>query len=128
MGDICFQTARLPPWYQLNMSVEVTTGVFDPRNYKDSDPNWARRRKSEYLSFPGKIRFTRTRSTEKGWWEKEEKEKKVDTEIMSKGLLADNAGSMEEPGQEPESINEKIERSRQDSIIGRRTSRTERSS
>ena len=157
----------------VDMSVEVTTGVFDPRNYKvifmivsmfswsftfqwdfrieyrrfktkkheqilkqykscplqKNDPNWARRRKSEFLSFPGKIRsaatfwyifllpskerriqreslhkvwrckqgngrqdpaqelklegvlikieifrFTRTRSTEKGWWEKKEVE------------------------------------------------------
>ena len=28
----------------------------DP-NLQENDPNWARRRKSEYLSFPGKIRL-----------------------------------------------------------------------
>ena len=36
-------------------------------------------------------RFTRTRSTEKGWWEKEEKEKEneteMDTEVMSKAAI-----------------------------------------
>ena len=30
--------------------------LFEKFALKDSDPNWARRRKSEYLSFPGKIR------------------------------------------------------------------------
>ena len=87
---------------------------------QENDPNWARRRKSEYLSFPGKIRsalcisqnlkdgkfpqslilqgqaqdfdlfvdvliigisrFTRTRSTEKGWWEKNEEEQENSSE------------------------------------------------
>jgi len=52
------------------MAVEVISGVFDPRNYKEGDPNWAKKRKSEWLQFPGqKINFTRTRSIERGWWE-----------------------------------------------------------
>jgi len=83
----------------LDMAVEVTTGVFDPRNYKENDPNWAQRRKSEYLSFPGKIRFTRTRSTERGWWEKNEEEEDNNSE-QNQGLLVDEGGQMEEVEQE----------------------------
>merc|ERR1712215_522080 len=64
------------------MGVEVTQGVFDPRNYKNTDPNWARKRKPEWLSFPGVIKYTRERTVPDGnvWWDeaakKEEEEKK----------------------------------------------------
>ena len=62
------------------LKTEVIKGVFDPRNYKVSycyiskvhiqnkivfqkdDPNWAKRRKSEYLAFPGVIKYTRERT------------------------------------------------------------------
>jgi len=43
---------------------EVTTGVFDPRTYKVNDPNWARRRKSSWLAWPGTIKYTRERTVE----------------------------------------------------------------
>jgi len=43
---------------------EVTTGVFDPRNYKVNDPHWARRRKSSWLAWPGTIKYTRERTVE----------------------------------------------------------------
>jgi len=44
------------------IKTEVIKGVFDPRNYKKDDPNWAKRRKSEYLAFPGVIKYTRERT------------------------------------------------------------------
>jgi len=40
------------------MSKVVQTGVFDPREYKKTDVNWARKRKTEYMG-PGKIYYTR---------------------------------------------------------------------
>ena len=46
---------------KLQHSTQVTTGVFDPRSYRDTDPNWARRRRSDWLSFPGTIRSLYTR-------------------------------------------------------------------
>eukprot|EP00088_Acartia_fossae_P063761 TRINITY_DN7803_c0_g1_i1.p2 TRINITY_DN7803_c0_g1~~TRINITY_DN7803_c0_g1_i1.p2 ORF type:complete len:126 (+),score=45.05 TRINITY_DN7803_c0_g1_i1:46-423(+) len=36
----------------------VQEGVFDPREYKQNDPHWARKRKPEYMG-PGKIYYTR---------------------------------------------------------------------
>merc|ERR1711915_575043 len=54
----CSSTTSEPLGYNPNMSRVVQTGVFDPREYKKTDVNWARKRKSEYLG-PGKIYFTR---------------------------------------------------------------------
>merc|ERR1711962_601072 len=66
MGSLRVSAERVPPTRK--MAVEVVSGVFDPRHYKEGDPNWAKKRKSEWLQFPGqKINFTRTRSIERGW-------------------------------------------------------------
>jgi len=43
---------------QVNMSHIVQKGVFDPREYKKTEKEWARKRKSEYLG-PGKYYYTR---------------------------------------------------------------------
>jgi len=48
----------------MSVRTEVTTGVFDPRNYKLNDPHWARRRKSSWLAWPGTIKYTRERTVE----------------------------------------------------------------
>ena len=60
---------------------EVTTGVFDTRTYKVSklfkvfvinflhfqlnDPNWAKKRKSSWMAWPGTIKFTRERTVDR---------------------------------------------------------------
>merc|ERR1711862_108758 len=55
---------------------EVIKGVFDPRNFKNDDPNWAKKRKSEYLAFPGVIKYTRERTYD----DHEEKKQEVEEE------------------------------------------------
>jgi len=40
------------------MKKVVKKGVFDPRNYKENDPHWAKKRKPEIMG-PGKIIYTR---------------------------------------------------------------------
>merc|ERR1711955_26241 len=46
------------------LKTEIIRGEFDPRKYKKDDPHWAKKRKSEYLAFPGTINFTRERTFE----------------------------------------------------------------
>merc|ERR1712126_340386 len=46
------------------LKTEIIHGVFDPRKYKKDDPHWAKKRKSEYLAFPGTINYTRERTFE----------------------------------------------------------------
>jgi len=40
------------------MKKVVKSGVFDPRAYKNNDPDWAKKRKPEYMG-PGKYVYTR---------------------------------------------------------------------
>jgi len=40
------------------MSNSVSQGVFDPRDYKNTEQDWARRRKPEFMG-PGKVIYTR---------------------------------------------------------------------
>merc|ERR1711875_32305 len=56
---------------KMPVRTEITTGVFDPRTYKESDIHWARRRKSSWLAWPGTIKYTRERTVE---GEEEEKD------------------------------------------------------
>merc|ERR1712121_605048 len=43
--------------------VEVTKGVFDPREYKKIDKeNWARKRRSDWMAATGKIHYVRERT------------------------------------------------------------------
>merc|ERR1712212_1302039 len=43
--------------------VEVTRGVFDPREYKNVDKdNWARKRRSDWMAVTGKIHYVRERT------------------------------------------------------------------
>merc|ERR1712243_25887 len=43
--------------------VEVTRGVFDPREYKKVDKdNWARKRRSDWMAATGKIHYVRERT------------------------------------------------------------------
>merc|ERR1712243_528973 len=46
------------------LKTEIIHGVFYPRKYKKDDPHWAKKRKSEYLAFPGTINYTRERTFE----------------------------------------------------------------
>ena len=42
---------------------EVTRGVFDPRTYKEVDKeNWARKRRSDWMSTTGQIHYVRERT------------------------------------------------------------------
>merc|ERR1712235_59827 len=50
--------------YNHGLKTEIVHGVFDPRKYKKDDPHWAKKRKSEYLAFPGTINYTRERTFE----------------------------------------------------------------
>jgi len=57
---------------------EVTTGVFDPRTYKENDVvHWAKRRKSSWLAWPGTIKYTRERTVE----EEEDREEERDGDV-----------------------------------------------
>merc|ERR1712088_701296 len=48
---------------RMSAQVEVTRGVFDPRTYKEADPNnAARKRRSDWLAIPGKIHYVRERT------------------------------------------------------------------
>ena len=43
--------------------MEITRGVFDPRTYREADPNnAARKRRSDWLAIPGKIHYVRERT------------------------------------------------------------------
>merc|ERR1712244_89369 len=54
--------------------LEVTRGVFDPREYKNQDKeHWARRRKSDWMAATGKIHFVRERTVASEEREIEEK-------------------------------------------------------
>eukprot|EP00092_Neocalanus_flemingeri_P045739 GFUD01051259.1.p1 GENE.GFUD01051259.1~~GFUD01051259.1.p1 ORF type:complete len:113 (-),score=53.21 GFUD01051259.1:107-445(-) len=47
----------------MSMKTEVTRGVFDPRTYREVDPNnSARKRRSEWLAIPGQIHYVRERT------------------------------------------------------------------
>ena len=47
----------------MSVKTEVTRGVFDPRTYREADPeNSARKRRSDWLSIPGKIHYVRERT------------------------------------------------------------------
>jgi len=59
----------------------VSQGVFDPRNYKNTDPNWARRRKSDWLACTGKIKYTREMTVpDEVWWDKKEEDEEDEKE------------------------------------------------
>merc|ERR1712128_211932 len=48
---------------RMSVKTEVTRGVFDPRTYREADPeNAARKRKSDWLAIPGKIHYVRERT------------------------------------------------------------------
>merc|ERR1712037_997028 len=50
---------------RMSAQVEVTRGVFDPRTYKEADPNnAARKRRSDWLAIPGKIHYVRERTVD----------------------------------------------------------------
>ena len=47
----------------MSTKVEITRGVFDPRTYREADPNnAARKRRSDWLAIPGKIHYVRERT------------------------------------------------------------------
>merc|ERR1711887_402975 len=48
---------------RMSTKVEITRGVFDPRTYREADPNnAARKRRSDWLAIPGKIHHVRERT------------------------------------------------------------------
>merc|ERR1712228_889373 len=48
---------------RMSTKVEITRGVFDPRTYREADPNnAARKRRSDWLAIPGKIHYVRERT------------------------------------------------------------------
>ena len=49
-------------------------------SFQKDDPNWAKRRKSEYLAFPGVIKYTRERTYDDHEEEMKEKKQEVEEE------------------------------------------------
>ena len=48
---------------RMSTKVEITRGVFDPRTYREADPNnAARKRRSDWPAIPGKINYVRERT------------------------------------------------------------------
>merc|ERR1712212_1157986 len=67
------------PQHTMVVTKEVTRGVFDPRTYKNDDPNnWARKRKPEWMATTGKIHYVRERTLESQERELEEQKKKAE--------------------------------------------------
>merc|ERR1711970_727674 len=57
----CSELKKL--YARMSTKVEVTRGVFDPRTYREADPNnAARKRRSDWLAIPGKIHYVRERT------------------------------------------------------------------
>merc|ERR1711970_1601111 len=57
----CSELKKL--YARMSTKVEVTRGVFDPRTYREADPNnAARKRRSDWLAVPGKIHYVRERT------------------------------------------------------------------
>merc|ERR1712226_1767002 len=67
----------------------IQRGVFDPRNYKNTDPNWARRRKSDWLACTGTIKYTREMTVpDEVWWDKTEEEEEREGQKEEGGLVS----------------------------------------
>ena len=61
----------------MSVKTEVTRGVFDPRTYREADPeNAARKRRSDWLAIPGKIHYVRERTVASEERELEEQARK----------------------------------------------------
>merc|ERR1719186_805685 len=61
----------------MSLKTEVTRGVFDPRTYREADPeNAARKRRSDWLAIPGKIHYVRERTVASEERELEEQARK----------------------------------------------------
>merc|ERR1712013_906098 len=66
---------------RMSTKVEVTRGVFDPRTYREADPNnAARKRRSDWLAIPGKIHYVRERTVASEERELVEQVKKAEEE------------------------------------------------
>merc|ERR1712112_236824 len=66
---------------RMSTKVEVTRGVFDPRTYREADPNnAARKRRSDWLAIPGKIHYVRERTVASEERELAEQVKKAEEE------------------------------------------------
>merc|ERR1712131_150052 len=67
---------------RMSTQVEVTRGVFDPRTYKEADPNnAARKRRSDWLAIPGKIHYVRERTVASQDRELEEEKEQPKEEV-----------------------------------------------
>ena len=65
----------------MSTTKEVTRGVFDPRTYREVDPdNSARKRRSDWLAIPGQIHYVRERTVASEDREMEEQAKKENEE------------------------------------------------
>ena len=89
---------------RMSTKVEVTRGVFDPRTYKEVDPNnAARKRRSDWLAIPGKIHYVRERtvaSEERELAEQARKEEEQREEPREEVV--------EEPSSAPEVVREPV--------------------
>ena len=84
--------------------MEVTRGVFDPRTYREADPNnAARKRRSDWLAIPGKIHYVRERTVASEERELAEQARKAEEEKEQPG-----EESAEEPTLEPEVLKKPI--------------------
>eukprot|EP00092_Neocalanus_flemingeri_P045743 GFUD01051263.1.p1 GENE.GFUD01051263.1~~GFUD01051263.1.p1 ORF type:complete len:112 (-),score=52.46 GFUD01051263.1:206-541(-) len=64
----------------MSMKTEVTRGVFDPRTYREVDPNnSARKRRSDWMAIPGKIHYVRERTVASEERELEEQARKEES-------------------------------------------------
>jgi len=96
----------------MSTKVEVTRGVFDPRTYREADPNnAARKRRSDWLAIPGKIHYVRERTVASEERELAEQVKKAEEEKeQPREEVAEDS-----PATEPEVVRKPIIEKKQES-------------
>merc|ERR1712183_162287 len=100
----CSELKKL--YARMSTKVEVTRGVFDPRTYREADPNnVARKRRSDWLAIPGKIHYVRERTVAS---EERELEEQARKEAEPKEQQGEKVQEEIAPEQKQEKIPEEI--------------------
>merc|ERR1711892_285501 len=107
MGSILRAIKKAAPTNsRMSLKTEVTRGVFDPRTYREADPeNAARKRRSDWLAIPGKIHYVRERTMAS---EERELEEQARKEAESKEQQEEKVQEEISPEQKQEKILEEI--------------------
>eukprot|EP00092_Neocalanus_flemingeri_P028897 GFUD01031379.1.p1 GENE.GFUD01031379.1~~GFUD01031379.1.p1 ORF type:complete len:114 (+),score=53.63 GFUD01031379.1:85-426(+) len=94
----------------MSLKTEVTRGVFDPRTYREVDPNnSARKRRSDWMAIPGKIHYVRERTVASEERELEEQARKKVEEPKEEQQEQANVDIVPEVVKQSEPIFEKKE-------------------